>query len=81
MFMIATELICAVTIVRAPHWWQKVLALVVVVGAAAAMESLRTGGALTAAIGTIGGLSLAFVLSRGRRLALQPSARNYRGRE
>jgi hypothetical protein len=70
VFMIATELICAVAIVRAPRWWQKVLALVVVVAAAAAMESLRTGGALTAAAGTIGGLSLAFVLSRGRRLAV-----------
>ena len=69
VFMIATELICAVAIVRAPRWWQKILALAVVVLAAAAMESLRTGGALTAAAGTIGGLLLAFVLLRGRRLA------------
>lgn len=70
VFMIAAELICAVAIVRAPHWWQKALALIVVVAAAAAMESLRTGGALTAALGTTGGLALAFILSRGRRVVV-----------
>lgn len=70
VFMIAAELICAVAIVRAPHWWPRVVALIVVVAAAAAMESLRTGGALTAAAGTIGGLFLILILSRGRRLAL-----------
>ena len=69
VFMIAAELICVVAIARAPRWWQKTLALVLVILAASAMESLRTGGALTAATGAIGGLLLAFVLSRGRRLA------------
>jgi len=70
VFMIAAELMCAVAILRAPRWWQKALALVVVVAGAAAMESLRTGGALTAAFGTVGGLSLAWLLSRGRRFAV-----------
>lgn len=70
VLMIAAEVICAVMIVRAPRWWQRGLAAVIVIGAAAAMESLRTGGALTAACGTLGGLSLAFLLSRGRRFAL-----------
>ena len=58
-----------VAIARAPRWWQKTLALVLVIFAASAMESLRTGGALTAATGAFGGLLLAFLLSRGRRLA------------
>jgi hypothetical protein len=70
VFMIAVELVCAVAIVRAPRWWQKALALAVVIGAARSMESLRTGGELTAATGVIGGVLLAVVLSRGRRFAL-----------
>ncbi len=70
VFMIAAELICAVAIVRAPHLWQKVFALIGVVVAAAAMESLRTGGALTAAFGTAGGLLLALIVSRGRRVVV-----------
>jgi hypothetical protein len=69
VLMIAAELICAVAIVRAPRWWQKAAALLAVVACGAAMESLRTGGALTAAAGTAGGLLMIFVLSRGRRLA------------
>lgn len=69
VLMIAAELICAVTIVRAPRWWQKAAAVLAVAAGGAAMESLRTGGALTAAAGTLGGVLLIFVLSRGRRLA------------
>jgi len=70
VFMIAVELMCAIAIVRAPRWWQKALALLIVIASGAAMESLRTGGQLTAAAGTLGGLLLVLVLSRGRRLAL-----------
>jgi hypothetical protein len=70
VFMLAAELICAVAIVRAPRWWQKAAALLAVAAGGAAMESLRTGGALTAAVGTAGGLLLAYVLSRGRRLVV-----------
>ena len=69
VFMIAVELTCAVAIIRAPRWWQKVLAALVVAFAALAMESLRTGGALIAASGTGLGLFLTLVVSRGRRLA------------
>lgn len=69
VLMIAAELICAVAIVRAPQWWQKAAALLAVAAFGVAMESLRTGGALTAAAGTAGGLLMAFVLSRGRRVA------------
>jgi hypothetical protein len=71
VFMLAGELICAVFIVRAPRpgWggWQKGLAAAGVVVFALAMESLRAGGVLTAAIGTIGGIALTWTLARGRR--------------
>lgn len=70
VFIIAVELMCVVAILRAPHWWQKALAAIVVAACAVAMESLRTGGALTAAFGTLGGVMLAVILSRGRRLAV-----------
>ena len=70
VFLIAIELSCSVAIVRAPRWWQKALAALVVIAGAAAMESLRTGGWLTVVTGTLGGLFLVYVLSRGRRLAL-----------
>lgn len=70
VLMIAIELSCAVAIVRAPRWWQKAAALAGVVACAVAMESLREGGQLTAIAGTAGGLLLAFVLSRGRRVAV-----------
>lgn len=68
VFMIAGEFICAVAIVRAPRLWQKAAAAAGVVVFALAMESLRAGGILTAAVGTLGGMSLAFLLTRGRRL-------------
>jgi len=70
VFMVAAELMCAIAVVRAPRWWQKVLAAALIVVAGYAMDTLRQGGMLTAAFGTIAGLTLAFVLSRGRRLAL-----------
>lgn len=69
-FLIAVELIAAVMIVRAPRWWQRGAAIIIVAGSAVAMESLRTGSALTAAVGTMAGLGLIYVLSRGRRLAI-----------
>ena len=68
VFMLVGELMCAVWIVRAPTWWQKALAAVGVVAFGMAMESLRGGGLITAVAGTIGGLLLIFVVSRGRRL-------------
>ena len=70
MFMLAAEFICAVAIVRAPRAWQKGLAAAGVVVFALAMESLRAGGILTAALGTLGGMTLAFILARGRRLMI-----------
>jgi hypothetical protein len=70
VFMLVGELICAVAMVRAPRYWQKGLAAAGVVVFAMAMESLRTGGLLTAALGTLGGLTLAFILARGRRLVV-----------
>lgn len=69
VLMIAIDVVAVVAIVRAPRWWQKVLALIVVAVAAGSMESLRTGGRLTAMFGTVVGLSTAFIVSRGRRLA------------
>jgi len=44
------------------------VAVLVVAVSAVAMESLRTGGLLTAAFGTVVGAMVALVLSRGRRL-------------
>jgi hypothetical protein len=70
VFMIAAQLMCAVAIVRAPQWWQKLAAVAGVVVFGLAMESLRGGGLLTAGIGTVGGLTLAFLVARGRRLTL-----------
>ena len=70
VLMLAIELVAAVMVVRAPRWPLKLVALSIVVVSALAMESLRTGGVITAAFGTIVGLLLAVVLSRGRRLAI-----------
>lgn len=70
VLMIVAELICAVWIVRAPRWWQKVAAAAGVIAFGLTMESLRGGGLITAGIGAIGGMALALMMSRGRRLAL-----------
>lgn len=70
VFMLSVEVLCAVALVRAPKWWQKVGALVVIGASALAMESLRTGGLLTAITGTVAGLAFAFIMMRGRRVAL-----------
>jgi hypothetical protein len=70
MFVLAGEFVCAVAIVRAPRLWQKAIAAAGVVLFALAMESLRAGGVVTAALGTLGGLALAFVIARGRRLMI-----------
>lgn len=69
VFMIAAEVAAVVAVVRAPRWWQKALALLAVVVFAWAMDTLREGGLLTAAVGTLGAVLIIFVLSRGRRLA------------
>ena len=78
VFMLTGQLLCAVAIVRAPWWWQKVLAAAGVMLFALAMESLRAGGVLTAIVGTLGGITLTFLLARGRRwmtaLVLVPAA-------
>ena len=70
IFVLAAEFICAVMIIRAPRLWQKGVAAAGVVVFALAMESLRAGGILTAAVGTAGGLLLTFILMRGRRLMI-----------
>lgn len=69
MLIVSAELMCAVAIVRAPRWWLRAAALMAVIATGAAMETLRSGGALTAAAGTMGGIACAAVLARGRRLA------------
>jgi hypothetical protein len=68
VFMLTAELICAAWIVRAPRVWQKLLAAAGVAAFALAMESLRAGGVATALVGTIGGFTAAYLVSRGRRL-------------
>ena len=68
VFVLVGELICAVQVLRAPRWWQKAGAAVGVAALGLAMDSLRGGGLQTAVAGTIGGILLVYVLSRGRRL-------------
>src|SRR5689334_2617630 len=70
VLMLAIELIAAVAIVRAPRWPHKLIALAVVCGAAAVMESLREESALIAAFGTTVGIVMSYALSKGRRLAV-----------
>jgi hypothetical protein len=70
VLMIVGELVCAVWMVRTPHWWQKLSAAFGVVVFGLAMESLRGGGLITAGVGAIGGIAIAYVMSRGRRLAV-----------
>jgi hypothetical protein len=70
VFMIAGQLICAVAIARAPGWPLKAAAAAGVLAFGLAMESLRAGGLVTALAGTGGGLLLAYLLSRGRRLII-----------
>ena len=67
-FALICELMCAVTLVRARDWRHKALAAAGVVVFALAMESLRAGGILTAAFGTLGGMILALIVARGRRV-------------
>jgi hypothetical protein len=74
VFIAAAELLAAIAVVRAPRWWQKILAVAMIAIAGYAMETLRQGGLLTAAFGTVAGLALAFVLSRGHRVVLALAA-------
>lgn len=64
----ASELVCAVHIVRSRTWPLRVLAALAVVGLAFALESLRKGGLLVACVGTVAGLAAALVLSRPKLL-------------
>lgn len=68
VFMLTAQFMCAVWIVRAPEPWQKMRAAAGVAAFAFAMESLRAGGVATAMVGTTGGITLAYVVARGRRL-------------
>lgn len=65
---LAAELLCAVYVVRAPLWWQKILAAAGVVSLGLAMDSMRGGGLATAIGGTVAGVAGAWLLARGRRL-------------
>jgi hypothetical protein len=70
VLMIAAELTAAVMIVRAPRWWQRLIAAMVVIAGGAAMESLRTGGMITAIFGTVIGIAMAWIVSQGRRVII-----------
>ena len=68
VFALSAELLCAVYVMRAPWWWQKILAAAGVVSLGLVMESLRGGGLATAIAGTVAGVAGAWLLARGRRL-------------
>ena len=67
----ATELVCALQIVRARRWHARIAAVAGVVLIAVLLEGLRKGGLLVAGIGTAAGLAGALVLSR--RTLLRPA--------
>lgn len=64
----AGEIVCMVQVVRAPRWWQRVLALLGVAGGALALETIRRGASIIVAIGAIGGIGAAWGLPRPRIL-------------
>jgi hypothetical protein len=64
----AAELYCAVQIVRAPRWWQRIAALAGVIVLAYVLQTLRFGGLALALAGTGAGMLTALLLSRPRRL-------------
>jgi hypothetical protein len=64
----AVELVCALQIVRATTWRRQVLAVVMVVAIAVALEGLRKGGLLVAVVGTGAGLLAAAIVARPRWL-------------
>ncbi|HWI16574.1 MAG TPA: hypothetical protein VNT81_02415 [Vicinamibacterales bacterium] len=64
----AISLTAAVWVVRAPGWWKRAIALVVLLAGAYLLQSLREGGLLLASAGVLGGLAAAFLVARPRRL-------------
>lgn len=62
------ELVMVLAVVRAPRWWQRVLAAAAVVVLALAMEELRYGSLRLAAIGAIGGLAAFWIVQSPRRI-------------
>jgi hypothetical protein len=64
----AIELVCALQIVRSRAWGKRLLAIVVVVLIAFALEGLRKGGMLVALVGSGAGLLAAAVVTRPRLL-------------
>ena len=64
IFVAAIELICAVAIVRAPKLWQRAAAIVAVVACAYLLGTLRVGGTLLAAVGTLVGLPAGLLATR-----------------
>lgn len=67
-FLAAAELLCVLQIVRSRTWTGRLLAVIGVAALGIMLESLRKGGILVAAIGAVGGLTAAFVVSRPRLL-------------
>ena len=64
------ELMCVIALVRTPRWWQKALAVGAIAILAISLESLRKGTMIVVAIGTVIGLTSAFVVRRPRLLLL-----------
>lgn len=62
------ELFMVLAVVRAPHWWQRMLAAAAVIILAFAMEELRYGALRVAAIGALGGLAAFWMVKSPRRM-------------
>lgn len=60
------ELLCCVWLVRGRTWWHRVAAVVGLVAAVVALDSLRRGGLLVGLAGAFGGLTLGLAGSRPR---------------
>lgn len=62
----ALSVVFAVTLVRGPGWRRRVLAVVAVVALAAALETIRSAGALLSAASVLGGFAVAWLLLHPR---------------
>lgn len=64
----AVNIVAAIAIVRQPHWRGKVFAALVLAVGAYLLQSLREGGLILAVVGSVGGMMLAYLVTRPRLL-------------
>lgn len=64
------ELICVIALVRTPRWWQKAMAIAAIALLAISLERVRKGTTIVVGLGTVVGLSSAYIVRRPRLLLL-----------